>query len=326
LPESSATSPLRRLTYDLDLEQVRAIVGAYDPSLSPVGFGRLHGGSTEVYRIDLAGSAEPLVLKLYPDEPAWTPAKEALVAGWFEGRLDAPTPRWLRLDESRTLAPLRYALTGWLPGQTVRSLRDDPDIAGLYRQMGALLRRVHTIPMAAYGYILAGGIHRPRATNAESMTDAFEAAFRQFRERGGDAALARRLEAAARARFDLLDFSCGPVLGHDDFQPGNLLAARDAEGALRLTGLIDFGNARAGDAVLDLAKALFCCDHEDPRIRAPLLEGYGAIDHPDPEGALALYTLYHRLTMWVFLVGIGQDPASPGPAGLMRDLAAMPFV
>ena len=312
--------PTRRLTYDLDLEQVRAIVGAYDPALSPTEFGRLHGGSTEVYRIDLA-SAEPLVLKLYRDTPVWAPAKEALVAGWFEGRLDAPTPRWLRLDESRTLVPLRYALIGWLPGRTLRSLMDEPDIVPVYRQAGALLRRVHAIPMEAYGYVLADGIHRPRATNADYMAYAFEEAFRLFRERGGEPALGRRLEAWAGERRDLLTVSDGPVLGHDDFQPGNLLAERDGAGVLGLTGLIDFANARAGDALIDLAKALFCSSHEDPRSVAPLLDGYGPVDHPDAEGALALYTLYHRLTMWCFLVGIGQDPASPGPTGLMRDLA-----
>ena len=90
-----------------------------------------------------------------------------------------------------------------------------------------------------------------------------------------------------------------------------------------LTGLIDFANALAGDPLADLAKALFCSAHEDPRSSAPLLEGYGPLGHPDPEEALWLYTLYHRLTMWTFLTRIGDDPASAGPAGLMADLAAM---
>jgi len=49
----------------------------------PVGFARLHGGVNDVYRIDLAGAENPLVLKIYSDEPAWILAKEALVAGWI---------------------------------------------------------------------------------------------------------------------------------------------------------------------------------------------------------------------------------------------------
>ena len=98
----------------------------------------------------------------------------------------------------------------------------------------------------------------------------------------------RRLEEKARSRFELLRYSAGPVFCHDDLQQGNVLAERDTNGSLRLTGLIDFGNARAGDALFDLARALFCCAHEDPRSRELLLTGYGAIDHPNPDEAIWL--------------------------------------
>ena len=100
-----------------------------------------------------------------------------------------------------------------------------------------------------------------------------------------------------------------------------MLAEYDRNGSLRLTGLIDFGNARAGDALFDLAKALFCCAHEDPRSRAPLLAGYGEINHPEPEEALWLYFLFHRVVMWCGLTRRG-DP-SDGPAVLLRDLEEM---
>jgi aminoglycoside phosphotransferase (APT) family kinase protein len=316
--------PARRLTVNLTVDQVAYLVAILDGAPQPTGFERLHGGSTEVYRIDLADRPEPIVLKIYRDEPAWAPAKEALVASWIEGcDLGVAIPRWLRLDESRTLLPHRYALITWLPGQTVRSLTGEPDIEAVYRRMGALLRRLHAIPMTAYGYILGEGVFEPRASNADYMIDAFERELRRLRRQGGGEALTNRLEAQARERYALLGHSAGPVLCHDDFQPGNVLAARDDGGELVPTGLVDFANALAGDALADLAKALFCCAHEDPRSVGPLREGYGPIDHPDPEGALWLYTLYHRLTMWTFLTRPGDDPASAGPAGLMADLAAM---
>jgi hypothetical protein len=66
-----------RLIVDLELEQVRAIVHDLDRTLDPVGFARLHGGVSDVYRIDVAGAENPLVLKIYADEPAWIVAKEA---------------------------------------------------------------------------------------------------------------------------------------------------------------------------------------------------------------------------------------------------------
>jgi len=312
---------MARLTVDLERKQVRAVVRDLDSKLDPVGFARLHGGTSDVYRIDVVGADNPLVLKIYPDEPAWTMAKEALVAGWIGERAGLPIPQWLRVDERRTCIPYRYALTTWLPGVTVRSLIGTPRIDAAYRQMGALLRRLHAIPMTAYGYIVGDGIRRPQPTNDDYMRVAFSQAFRQFREQGAEDSLTRRLEEQAQSRFHLLQHSAGPVFCHDDLQPGNVLAEHARDGSVQLTGLIDFGNARAADAVFDLAKALFCCAHEDPRSREPLLAGYGEIDHPDPEDALWLYTLFHRVVMWSGLTRRGD--ASDGPAGLLRDLDAM---
>jgi Ser/Thr protein kinase RdoA (MazF antagonist) len=102
------------------------------------------------------------------------------------------------------------------------------------------------------------------------------------------------------------------------------LALRGIDGKLRLSGLIDFGNARAADRLCDLAKALFCSAHEDPGSTQPLLDGYGPINHPDPERALWLYTLSHRLSMWCWLTELGHEAtAEKGPGGLIRDLGQM---
>jgi Ser/Thr protein kinase RdoA (MazF antagonist) len=309
---------MARLTVDLEFEQVRRIVRDLDGALDPIGFARLHGGTHEVYRIDLARAKDPLV---YADEPAWIVAKEALVAEWIGARAGLEIPRWLHVDERRSLIPYRFALTSWLPGVTVRSLIGTDGIEVVYRQMGALLKRLHAIPMTAYGYITGEGILQPLPSNDESMRAAFEQVFRQFRAQGGDETLTRRLEAQAQARFPLLQHGAGPVFCHDDLQQGNVLAERDGSGSLELTGLIDFGNARAGEALFDLAKTLFCCTHEDASSRAPLLDGYGEIDHPDPEEALWLYGLFHRVSMWCWLTRHGL--ASDGGAGLLRDLSEM---
>jgi aminoglycoside phosphotransferase (APT) family kinase protein len=315
--------PRRRLTLDVDLAAAREILRRFDIPSTPVGIGRLHGGSTEVYRIDLAGEAAPLVLKIYPDEPDWRPAKERLVGGWLLDALDVPTPRSLGLDASRALLPLRFALMTTLPGAPVRSWMTGETLDGVYRQMGALLRQMHAIAMPGYGYIRSDGVERPLASNLDYMTQAFASAFRRFRDAGADADLASRLEALAATRMDLA-VSTGPVLCHDDLHQGNVLVERRRDGELAVSGLIDFGNARAADPLFDLAKALFCSSHEDPRAGAPLLQGYGDLDHPDPEAALWFYTLHHRVSMWAWLIGLGQSPDAPdGPGGLLRDLREM---
>jgi aminoglycoside phosphotransferase (APT) family kinase protein len=308
----------------LELEQVRRIVHSVDSSLEVARITKLPGGVTDAYRIDLAESAPPLVLKIYGETPHWIVKKEALVAGWIGNLAGVPIPRWLALDESRLVLPNRFALMTWLHGAPVRSLIGSPDIDRAYRQMGALLRRLHRIPMGAYGYIVGDGIWQPKSTNPEYMDSAFDKAFRQFREFGGDADLMRRLEQEVKLHFDVVTHSVGPVLCHNDLHQGNVLAARDDEtGILNLTGVVDFANASAGDQLLDLALALFCCAHEDPQSGEPLLAGYGEIQHPDSEGALRLYTLYHRVVMWSHLKRLNIRGVAGDPVGLLQDLNEM---
>jgi Ser/Thr protein kinase RdoA (MazF antagonist) len=204
----------------------------------------------------------------------------------------------------------------------VKSLRDEPGIADLHRQMGALLRRLHSVRLDSYGKFGRDGVIDAVATNAEQMGRAFPHAFSQFRAHGGDDALATELEAIVAERFDRMSWSRGAVFAHHDFNPNNVLAERDRSGRLRLTGVIDFGNARAADAISDLAGCTFFTEHEMPGSRSAILEGYGPIDHPDPEGALWFYTLHHRVVMWWWLrhVGIIADGEEHG---LIVDLRRM---
>jgi aminoglycoside phosphotransferase (APT) family kinase protein len=244
--------------------------------------------------------------------------KEAMVAGWIGDRIGVPVPRWLALDDTRRLLARRYAVMTHLPGAMVRSLIGSFDADEVYRHMGAALRRAHDIPMDAYGYIGADGIAHPKHSNSEYMTAAMEGALRRFRDAGGDRDLIKKLQIKVDERSDVFALNVSPVLCHCDFHQGNVLAARDERGRMALTGLIDFANAAAGDPLFDLASALFFCTHEDPQSRQPLLSGYGKIEHPDPETALWLYTLHHRVTMWVHLKRLGADPV-----GILRDLSDM---
>jgi hypothetical protein len=43
-------------------------------------------------------------------------------------------------------------------------------------------------------------------------------------------------EEKAQSRFDLLQYSAGPVLCHDDLQQGNVLAGHGPNGSLQLAG------------------------------------------------------------------------------------------
>ncbi len=284
------------------LAELRTILG--DLGLGePVAVTELAGGSNKAFRIDLADGAA-VVLKTYDDLGATLPASEAYASRLLAG-LDMPVTHYLAVDESLTRLPFRFALTNHLPGVTAASLRDDPGIADVYRQMGVLLRRLHAVHLLAFGHFDATGIHDPVPDNAISMQRTAAHAFAQFRKYGGDPALADRLARIVAARAELFAQSGGPVFAHDDFHVGNILSERDADGHLRLTGLIDFGNARAADAVSDLAKTLFMADHDAPGASAHIRAGYGPVGHPDPEAALWLYTLLHRVVMWWCLRRVG---------------------
>lgn len=308
------------MTDALTLDDIRPVLGAL--GREPVAFAAMAGGSAAVFRIDCAGG-ETLALKTYPDHLPWAPAKDVYVSNLIRDRLDVPVARWLTTDDTKTRLRLRFAITTYLPGATVDSLQGEPDIEDAYRQMGALLKQLHGVDMPAYGAIGANGVVNPFAANADYMRAMFAEHFRRFREMGGDAALTARLERAAEARIDLAAYCKGPVFGHDDVHPGNVLAARDADGRLKICGLIDFGNARAVDPLSDLAKAIFCSAHMDPRSAAAIREGYGAIDHPDPQGAMWLYTLLHRVMMWWWIRHIGGKPDEGSLPGLICDLDAM---
>ncbi len=309
---------------ELDTDTVLRIIRQIDPHLTVGSFSRLEGGSTEVYKIDLVDADyTSVVLKIYPDKPEWGPAKEALVAGWLSD-LSVPVPTWLWLDESRSLLPLRYSLLTHLPGRSLRHWMTEPGITRAYRQMGKLLRCIHAVSMPSYGCLQGHGVTNPIRSNEDYMIASFDSLFRQFRDLSGEYGLTNRLQQLAQRNFDLLSLSDGPVLAHDDFHQGNVLALPDEGNGLKLSGLIDFGNARAADRIFDLAKALFCSTHEDPRSYQPILEGYGPIDHPDIERALWLYTLFHRASMFCWLTKIGVDAsAEDGSGRLIRDLREM---
>ncbi len=249
------------MTSAINIEQLRPVLRELGVA-EPTAVTSMEGGSAQVFRIDLEDGGK-LVLKTYPDDRPWAPGKDKYAAGLLSG-LDIPVTRYLVLDETKTRLPFRFAITTYLPGVTADSLKDEPDIADVYRQMGALLKQLHSVKMPGYGHVNSRGVIAPVATNAEFVRAVAEETFRRFREYGGDAELARKLELIVEERFDLVTHSSGAVFAHDDVHPGNVLVERDAQSKLRLTGLIDFGNARAADAAYDLAKSIFCSVHQAP--------------------------------------------------------------
>lgn len=289
---------------------------------APLALTDIKDGSGRVFRLDLMDGAA-VVFKHYDEHYK----QHYVVSGERYAErlltpLDVPITRYLLQDESLTCLPFPFAITNFLPGGTVKSLSAEADIADAWREMGRLLRKLHTVPTPGYGKFGPDGVIDPVASNSEAMRRSFTYAFQRFREYGADETLARQLESIIADRLDTATWSRGPVFAHHDLHPSNVLVERGADGRLRLSGLIDFGNARAADAVSDLASSIFFTEHEMPGSGPYVLDGYGPIDHPDPEGALWFYTLHHRVVMWWWLRHVGVI-ADGEEHALIADLRAM---
>jgi hygromycin-B 7''-O-kinase len=292
----------------LSVAAAQAIVDRAVRDRSVAGVIRLHGGEiAAVHEIAFEDEAHrPLVLKIYPDELHWKMRKEVTVIGLIQDRLSVALPRILFADDSKRLLGLNFTLMTRLDGSVLGRLEANLAPAqrlSAYVQIGRLLREFHGIAMDAFGYIGATGILTAHATNHAYLTYQFQRKLKEFAERGGDTALARRIAGHVTDRAKLLDGCTQAVLCHNDLHAGNLLAVVSNKGLL-LSGVLDFEGALAGDPLMDVAKALYYLDAGSKRA---LLDGYGAVDRAHWLQTLDLYHLYFVLELWCWMAQIGNS-------------------
>ncbi|WEK50121.1 MAG: aminoglycoside phosphotransferase family protein [Candidatus Kaistia colombiensis] len=275
----------------------------------------LPGGSNEVFLIDLRDGAI-VVLKISRMQETM-PTRDAHAAALL-APLGIPVTRYLLIDESRNRLPFRFALTSYLPGLAAIDCAAHPNYRDIFREIGGLARRLHTIELPAFGTF-----PEPRhGRNTDYVRALADQAFARFLHYGADPALTEKLQRIFERDFDaVVPATRQAVFAHDDLHPGNILVV--ATGArLSISGLVDFGNARASAAVMDLAKTVFICEHMAPGSSSAILAGYGPIDHPAPQAALAFYTMLHRVVMWWWLRHIGAIAAPETESDLIEALRA----
>jgi aminoglycoside phosphotransferase (APT) family kinase protein len=269
---------------------------------------KLHGGEiAAVHEIAFVEPEHrPLVLKVYPDNLHWKMQKEVRVTGIIQGRLSVPVPRILFADDSKRLLGLNFILMSKLDGSGLGQLEKtlaSQQLGAAYAQIGGLLREFHRIPMEAFGYIGPKGIWTAHSTNHDYLTHQFQRKLKEFSERGGKADFAQRVGGHVSERAQLLQGCSQAVLCHNDLHAGNLLATIGS-GGLRLTGVLDFEGALAGDPLMDVAKALYYLDEERKRA---LLGGYGPLARENWSETLDLYHLYFVLELWCWMAQIGKE-------------------
>lgn len=264
------------------------------------------GQLSVVYEVRCGGGVDPLIVKVYSEQWRWKLAKEIDVYRLLARGGVGPIPRILHAEPDPGEFGSAFIVMTLLPGQPLGEVSPGLDVAqttALYRQMGAALAAIHQIGQDAYGY-RATRILDPQPDNTAYMTRQFAKKLREFRDLGGDPALADMTEAHVAARTGLFAHCAGPVLCHNDFHEHNVLVARHG-GRWGITGIIDVENATAADPLMDLAKTDYYSIKGDAAKLTGLLDGYGPLP-PDWAERLSLYRLYHALELWDWFAMIGN--------------------
>ncbi len=224
------------------------------------------------------------VVKLVPRLWAHVVQREAECLRFLAGQTSLPVAR---VAAEGTLEDWHYLVSSRLPGEQLDRVWPrlaPPDQARLAGDFGGLLRELHRIPV---GRLRPGGIawaqffdHAVAAWTARPGLDRLPQLLRD----DGPRFLASA--AAQRAAPPL-------VLLHGDLAPENALVEQDAAG-WRFSGILDFGNAMAGDPLLDLAAPTVLLAPGQAGIVDRILAGYGG---PDAPRAAALRLRLMALTL-----------------------------
>jgi len=318
------------------VERVGELFADLLPSHGPVAaVSRFAEGSvTGAYRIEFADAASaPVVLKVYGAGSLGSAVKEAHALRFLTGHGIDISPRVLAFSRSAgALGDRPCVVSSLRPGRTLEALDDKLTPAQrqeIYRQLGQLLKRLHTIPADGYGYV-NGQIRHPLPDNFAHMARLLERDLRGFREYAGDPALADKL-AAHIAKHAAAFADCPrPAYCHGDVHEPNLLVEVASDGSCSLTGLLDPENMHAGDPLMDLVRLDAFSMNGDATKMAGLLAGYDvAVPGQQPgewpeawRSRLPLYRIALALELYNWFTISGQPGRIPALERELRGLLA----
>jgi hygromycin-B 7''-O-kinase len=226
---------------------------------------RFSSGCTPVFGVGLR-----YVVKFVPRHMAPVVQREAECLRYFADQTNLPVAR---LVAEGTLEDWYYVVSSRLPGEQfdrVWPRLNPPEQMRLAGDFGRLLRALHQIPVGALrpGGIVWAQFYDSAVASWTTRRD-LDRLPETLRVDGP-----RFLAAAEAARTD------GPVvLLHGDLAPENALVEHDATG-WRFSGLLDFGNAMAGDPLFDLTAPTVLLAPGQAEVVDRMLAGYGGLDSP----------------------------------------------
>jgi len=199
-----------------------------------------------------------------------------------------PVPRIIVFDNSRKLANFDYVIESRINGVDLsESMLSDSELKRVMRHVGKLLKQMHGISAEGFGALtgeLKGHAKSWRYLRKpiNRLSDGL------FNEKIVTKKQSNHIANYFLERESILDFD-DPRLLHNDIQKNNLMVNQN-----KLVGIIDLGDAMAGDPVYDLARAYqgLC----DIPYRDELLNAYGDFDME----SFNYYLLYHACWTTIF--------------------------
>ncbi|MER7251136.1 aminoglycoside phosphotransferase family protein [Kribbella sp. NPDC000426] len=280
----------------MELGVVEAICRrAFGADATPVRVVELGFGSyNSVYRVELTGRDEPVVLRVAPAESGQFGSERHLMrneyaaAPWL-GVITGLMPRVLAVDWSHELIDRDWMIQSCLPGVPA------PEGLGRYprsgrttffRQLGVIARSVHDVRGPYFG--------RPGGPAYASWSSVLIASFTQIAEDlellGLDAAdVQTAADLATQGRATLDDVQEPRLLAGDLWTVNCLLDPAEPEPLI--SGVLDFDRAEFGDAAADWTIRMA---QAKPDEREAFWESYGELDRsPEALWRAKIYEARH---------------------------------
>lgn len=277
------------------------------------------GFSNTLYKAQLSGRTEPIVVRLYTRDAA-SCEKDIALFDLLHERI--PMPELLHADTAGTIGGVPYALTSYVAGTTlahVLTQGTQEDIAGSMFATGQVLAQIGTFHFANGGFFGAGLAVTHGMTTDGDMFCGFlgDCLFtRGAGERLGPR-LTEQLWAFVSTYAPLLDeLAAEAVLVHADFNDPNIMVAQQA-GEWKVTAVLDWEFAFAGTPLFDVGNMLRNEHRLPPVLAKAFIEGFGAAGGSLPQNWKRQAKLLDLLSLVDFLT------RSTGGEPMVRDVTEL---
>jgi aminoglycoside phosphotransferase (APT) family kinase protein len=268
------------------------------------------GGYNSVYRVELAGRDEAVVLRVAPEERVQFGSERGLMRNeyaslpWLAGIAEL-MPRVLAVDWSHEVVDRDWMIQSCLPGAPAPEQLGRYPRAGrttFFRQLGAIARTVHDVRGPHFG--------RPAGPAYASWSEVVIASLTQIADDieqvGLDASDVREAVALAAEHRATLDEVREPRLLTGDLWTVNCLLDADAPEP-RISGVLDFDRTEFGDPAADWTIRMAQAKDDE---REAFWESYGDLDRsPDATRRAAIYEARHLAAIRLERYRLGKHEA-----------------